>query len=63
MERRRYCHAFDRTLKGKAILDLWLKRWQKMEIKVVFHEDKDNLLYSTYEIMKMEGVYDEQKHE
>jgi hypothetical protein len=40
--------AFSRTFKGKATLDVWLKRWKDKGIVVTFEPNKDDYLKSTY---------------
>lgn len=41
--------AFQKTLKGKANLDFYVKRWAEKGIIVTFHQN-DNILESTYVI-------------
>ena len=45
--------AFNKTFKGKATLDYYVRRWAKKGIIVTFTADNANMLNSTYKIEQM----------
>lgn len=46
--------AFQKTLKGKANIDFYVKKWAEKGIKVSYQQDKDNILNSRYVIDAIE---------
>ena len=42
--------AFDKTLKGKATIDLMVKRWKEKGIEIKYNPNTAKMIESTYEI-------------
>lgn len=45
--------AFDKTLKGKATIDLMVKRWKEKGIEVKYNPNAQKMIESTYEIVAL----------
>ena len=44
---------FEKTLKGKSVIDAYVKRWAEKGIVVELNKDTTDILNSTYTIVKM----------
>lgn len=45
--------AFDKTLKGKATIDLMVKRWKEKGIEIKYNPNTTKMIESTYEIVAL----------